>query len=84
MLGASEPMTGPAILEIVRRLGLDEARLSADMGSRDVTAALEKNHALARALGVGGTPAFVVGTDLIPGAVGVEALREAIARARGR
>jgi len=52
------------------------------MGSREVTAAIERDDA--RALGVNGTPAFVIGTDLIQGAVGVETFREATARARER
>jgi len=84
MLGEGDALTGPAVLDIARRLGLDEARLRVDMWSPEVTAALEKNHALAQAVGVNGTPAFVIGTDLIPGAVGLETFREAIARTRTR
>jgi len=84
LMATTEALTGPAVLEIARGLGLDETRLKADMGSAGITAAIEKNRALAQALGVSGTPAFVVGTDLVPGAIGLEAFRETIGRARQR
>jgi protein-disulfide isomerase len=40
------------------------------------------NVALARTLGIGGTPAFVIGDQLLSGAVGYDALKAAIAQAR--
>ena len=44
--------------------------------------AVGKNFALARALGISGTPAFVIGDQLLSGAVGYDALKAAIAQAR--
>lgn len=43
---------------------------------------LERNYELARAIGATGTPTFVVGDRVLQGAVGYEALREAVAAAR--
>jgi protein-disulfide isomerase len=43
---------------------------------------LEGNLRLARRLGIDGTPALVIGTRLIPGAVDLATLEEAIAEAR--
>ncbi|HEX9932719.1 MAG TPA: DsbA family protein [Allosphingosinicella sp.] len=43
---------------------------------------LQKNFDLARALGAQGTPTFVVGDRVLQGAVGYEALRDAVAEAR--
>jgi protein-disulfide isomerase len=43
---------------------------------------IEKNYELARLVGASGTPAFVVGDQVLRGAVGYEALKEAIAAAR--
>jgi hypothetical protein len=43
---------------------------------------IESNLALARALGVGGTPSFVIGDRMISGAVGYDALKEAVDAAR--
>lgn len=41
------------------------------------------NRALAKELGINGTPAFVVGKELLPGAIELDALKEVVARARG-
>lgn len=82
-------MTNPAqpsqalIADTARKLGLDPARLAADMASPAVTQQIEANLALARALKVEGTPVFVVGETFIPGAVDQPALAQAIADARG-
>lgn len=45
---------------------------------------IDGNLAMARALGIGGTPAYIVGDQLIDGAAGYDALKAAIASARGR
>ncbi len=64
-------------------IGLAPATLAADMRSDAVTARLKANLALAHTLGIDGTPAFVVGDTLIPGAMTDEQLRQAIASAKG-
>lgn len=63
--------------------GLDPARLVADAKGADVDAEIRANLALAGKLGVSGTPAFVVGDQMLSGAVGYEALRKAVDKARG-
>jgi protein-disulfide isomerase len=50
--------------------------------SAAIGAEIDDNLALARALGIGGTPSFVIGDRMISGAVGYDALKEAIAAAR--
>ena len=47
-----------------------------------VDAPIERNAVLANALGVGGTPAFVIGDGMIRGALTLEQFRAAIADAR--
>jgi protein-disulfide isomerase len=71
-----------AILELARRQGLDPERLARDMRSAEVERVVERNRALADALGITGTPSFVIGDTLIPGAAPVAKLAELIARAR--
>ena len=70
------------IAQTARSLGLDAARLAADMASPSVSQQIEANMSLARALKVDGTPVFVVGDTLIPGAVDQPALEAAVAQAR--
>jgi protein-disulfide isomerase len=52
------------------------ARIEKDMGSDEVKKTIEENMKLADALGVNGTPSYVVGEEVVVGAVGIEALRE--------
>ena len=74
--------TDALIRETARSLGLDAARLAADMNSAPVTRQLDANLALAHELKVEGTPVWIVGDDFIPGAVDQAALQSAISAAR--
>lgn len=72
----------PALLQLAAETGLDPVRLQRDMTSEAVTRRLNANLQLAQMLGIQGTPAYVVGETLLPGAVPLERLREAVAAAR--
>lgn len=76
------PLTLAEVLRIARQVKLDTARLQADMEAPEIRALLQRNLALAQELGIRGTPAFVVGADLVPGAMDLAALKELVARAR--
>ena len=62
-------------------VGLDPAAVRAAAAAPAITQQLQDVRALARALGLEGTPAFVVGDYLIPGA-DMSALRGALAKVR--
>lgn len=64
------------------KLGLDWARLQRDMQDPAIQQRLAGNLALAQALSIEGTPALVIGTTLVPGAVDLPTLRELVAEAR--
>jgi len=74
--------TLPQIEAAARQSGLDWDKLSRDMNDPSVQARINDNLKLARALEIQGTPALVIGKDLIPGAVDLNDLREAVATAR--
>ncbi len=76
-------LTQLRILEIARDVGFDAERLVADMAAPEFAATIERNLALALALGINGTPTFVIGDRLIPGAVDLDTLKSLIAEARG-
>jgi protein-disulfide isomerase len=65
-----------------RALGLDWPRMARDMDDPAVQARIDANLKLAHDLGIQGTPALVIGNDLVPGAVELPALRKAVADAR--
>ncbi len=64
------------------RAGLDWTRLQREMGGTDIRARIDANLALAQGLGIDGTPTFVVGSRLLPGAVPLQELQAAVAAAR--
>ncbi len=70
------------ILEIAVGVGIDRAQLEKDMEDPKLKAIIDRNMALASALGVRGTPAFVIGKQFVPGAVDAAALKQLIAEAR--
>ena len=70
------------ILSVARSVGLDDQRLARDMEEPALDALIARNAELANALGIGGTPAFVIGDRLIGGALPLEHFRAAIADAR--
>jgi protein-disulfide isomerase len=70
------------IMEIAGSVGLDIARLQKDMDDPKLKEIIDRNMALASALGVRGTPAFVIGKQFVPGAVDADTLKQLIADAR--
>ena len=70
------------VLRTAEEVGLDVARLQQDMESPEVTGQLEKNMNLADRLEIRGTPAFVIGDQLVPGAIPPATVRKMIADAR--
>ena len=70
------------ILEIAGSVGIDRAQLEKDMEDPKLKRTIERNLQLASALGIRGTPAFVIGKQFVPGAVDAAALKQLIADAR--
>ena len=70
------------IIEIAGKVGLDVALLQKDMEDAKIKEIIGRNAALASALGVRGTPAFVIGDQFVPGAVDTETLKQLVAAAR--
>ena len=69
-------------LAVAKEVGLDMAKLEKDLASAEVRNTLEENFKLAEAMGMNGTPSYVIGKQVVIGAVGVESLREKISNAR--
>src|SRR6201991_4291332 len=65
-----------------KEAGLDMARLDKDMASPEVRATLEENFKLAEDMGLNGTPSYVIGKQVVVGAVGLDNLTKKIGEAR--
>jgi protein-disulfide isomerase len=70
------------VFAVAKAVGLDVAKLRQDMEDAEVAKIIARNHATAEALGIQGTPAFVIDQTLVPGALGFEALAGAVAAVR--
>lgn len=75
-------LTARRVMEIAGSLGIDPARLGREMDDPAIETAIARNHDLARALAIQGTPTFIVGRYIIRGAVDAATLREIIAEVR--
>ncbi|MGO3931838.1 DsbA family protein [Rhodopseudomonas pseudopalustris] len=62
--------------------GFDMARLEKDMASPEVRATIEESFKLAESMGMNGTPSYVIGKQVVVGAVGLDILRQKVAIAR--
>jgi protein-disulfide isomerase len=69
-------------LAVAKDIGLDMARMDKDLASPEVKATLQENFKLAEALGLNGTPSYVIGEDVVVGAVGLDALKEKVNNSR--
>ena len=78
----SQDITLATVLKLAGEQGYDVKALQQEMNAPWVQERLDANHALAEALGINGTPSFVVGKTLIPGAVDVARLEQLIADQR--
>jgi protein-disulfide isomerase len=82
LMQADGNVTEETVIEIAREVGLDTERLGADMQDPAIDAAIARNRQLASALGINGTPAFVIGDHIVPGAVDLATLQGLVVRAR--
>jgi protein-disulfide isomerase len=62
--------------------GLDTTRIEKDITSPEVKATLAENMKLAEDMGLNGTPSYVIGKQIVVGAVGLDGLKEKIGIAR--
>jgi protein-disulfide isomerase len=82
LLGGRGQADKARALAVAKEVGFDMARIEKDMGSDEVKKTIDEDMKLADALGVNGTPSYVVGEEVIVGAVGLDALKEKIAAER--
>jgi protein-disulfide isomerase len=79
LLGGRGPADKARALAVAKDVGFDMTRLEKDMASDEVKTTIDEDMKLADALGVNGTPSYVVGSELVVGAVGLDALKEKLA-----
>jgi protein-disulfide isomerase len=82
MMAHKGPINDEVLEKAAKDAGLDMARVKSDIQSTDILVQIEKNRSLAGQMGISGTPAFIIGTEVIPGAVDHDALKAKIEEVR--
>ncbi|PCJ43916.1 MAG: hypothetical protein COA81_03495 [Alphaproteobacteria bacterium] len=82
MLSNSGSLTEDRIFEIAKEIGLDVKQLAKDMTSPVLERNIKINQNLAQTLGITGTPGFIIGDTIVPGALPYEELVKLIKKAR--
>jgi protein-disulfide isomerase len=82
LLGGRGAADKARAMAAAKEAGLDIGRIEKDLASPEVRATIEENFKLAEAMGMNGTPSYVIGKQVVIGAVGLESLKEKIGIAR--
>jgi protein-disulfide isomerase len=83
LFNAPGPASKAKALAAAKNQGLDLIRLEQDMTSTEVADTLTEDSKLASAVSITGTPGYVIGKDVVLGAVGITGLKHEIDAARG-
>lgn len=83
LLGSQGSASQDKALVAAKDQGLDMVRLERDMASDEVGITLKEDAQLASALGITGTPGYVIGKDVVLGAIGRTGLKRQIDAERG-
>jgi protein-disulfide isomerase len=78
----AQPPTAESVRAVAPGLGIDPERLARDMDDPAIQKRIDANLALAHDLGIDGTPAMVIGKQMVPGAITMAELQSAVADAR--
>ena len=82
LLGGRGQADKARALAVAKEVGMDMKRIDTDLASDEIKFSLEESLKLAETLGLNGTPSYIVGTDVVVGAVGLDALRVKVSTAR--
>jgi protein-disulfide isomerase len=72
------------LLDLAASVGADRAKLATEMQDPAIQGQLQANDSLAAALGITGTPGFLFGKQLVPGAVSLEDMKKLVTTARAQ
>jgi protein-disulfide isomerase len=82
MMATKGQITDEVVYRVAGSVGLDLDRLKRDMAAPEIDQAVKANLALADALDIHGTPGFIIGDHIVPGAIDLDALKNLVAEAR--
>jgi protein-disulfide isomerase len=84
MFALKTPVNDETTLDVAKSIGLDPVQVKKEMEASEIDAVIKHNYDLAKAINAEGTPAFVIGDTLSPGALTLDGLKTQIAAARAK
>lgn len=78
LLSASSLRSADDVWKIAKKVGVNQALVEAKLNSPEVNQHLQQTSTLAQQLGITGTPAFIVGDQILKGAYPIEQIQQAI------
>jgi protein-disulfide isomerase len=82
MMATKGQINEDVVYQVAGAVGLDVERLKRDMKAPEIDRAVKANLALANALDIRGTPGFIIGEHIVPGAIDLDTLKSLVADAR--
>jgi protein-disulfide isomerase len=83
LMAATGGLDAEKAFKVAENIGLDVAQLRRDLQSPEIDSMLQQNYTLAETLGISGTPFFVIGDEVVSGALTIDTLRQIVAGLRG-
>jgi protein-disulfide isomerase len=81
MSGRGE-FTDDRLFKAAETLGIDKEKLKTAMADPAIEQSIRRNRELSHMLGINGTPAFIIGDEMLPGAIEADVIRDAIKKKR--
>ncbi|MCX8282614.1 DsbA family protein [Phyllobacterium sp. 0TCS1.6C] len=84
LLGSEGRATEETAMAVAVKLGADEKQLREIMQKPEIAGAFRTNFELASSLNITGTPSYIIGSEVVPGAMGADVLAEKISHIRNK
>jgi protein-disulfide isomerase len=82
MMAAKGQIDEKVVFQVAASAGLDIEQVKIDMKSAEIDDIIQRNFDLAQALEIHGTPAFIIGGEMVAGAIDIATMKQKIAAAR--
>ncbi len=82
LLGGTSHADKDTALKVAESLGVTKAEIAKQVSAKAGEQSVKESYQLAEALGIQGTPAYIIGSDMIPGAAGLDVLTQKVANMR--
>jgi len=82
LLGGTNHANKDTAIKVAESLGVSKAEIAKQVAANAGEQSVKSSYQLADALGINGTPAYIIGNDMIPGAAGLDVLTQKVANMR--